>query len=264
MIVIGGKRIELSGVRSVSYLDDPSLCPPVTDFSVRTRRTRAVIVHTHCGTASGIVRPGRLDNDDRVAVLARYQTRTDRQVSWDYTVGRDARVFAQNDPAERFTWHATAWNSISVGIELIQNDDGSLYAEQVSAAVCLIDALTKTLRIQRQIAWSNGQPVLSVIPRADEKGSTKGSDMVGVFAHCHNTLSRGKGDPGPAVFRALASAGYETFDFAAGSDLSAWKARQKQLGVKADGIALDATCDALAKQSSTSSPIGLWVTRPGD
>ena len=263
MIVLCGNRIELPGVRSVSYLDDPGLCPQVTDSSERTRRVRAVVLHTHSGTATGAVKPGRLGDDDKLAVLARYQTRTDRQVSWDFTVGRDARVFAQNDPEKRCTWHATSWNSISIGIELIQDADGALYAEQLEAAVRLIDALTRTFRIQRQIAWRSGQPHLALIERASEKGTMQGRDMVGVFAHVHNTRSRGKGDPGPAPFKALAAAGYDLFDFATGSDLLAWKARQQQLGVAADGIPLDGTCNALAKQTGRSSH-GLWVTRPGD
>jgi hypothetical protein len=263
MIVLCGNRVEIPGVRSVSFLDDPSLCPAVTDHSPRTRRVRAVVLHTHSGTATGVVKPGRLNEDDKLALLARYQARTDRQVSWDFTVGRDARVFAQNDPADRYTWHATSWNAISMGIELIQDGDGALYAEQIDAAVRLIDLLTRTFRIQRQIAWRGGQPHLAMIERANEKGSSKGADMVGVFAHVHNTTSRGKGDPGPAIFKALASSGYDLFDYTTGNDLSAWKARQQQLGIKADGIPLDATCDALAKQAGQSS-CGLWVTRPGD
>lgn len=263
MILLCGNRVELPGVRSVSYLDDPSVCPQVTDHSPRTRRVRAIVLHTHSGTATGTVKPGRLVDDDKLAVLARYQTRSDRQVSWDYTVGRDARVFAQNDPAEQYTWHATSWNSISIGIEMIQDADGALYAEQIEAAVCLIDTLTRTFRIQRQIAWRGGQPHLALIERANEKGAGQGRDMVGVFAHVHNTTSRGKGDPGPAIFKALSAASYDVFDFTTGSDLSAWKARQQQLGVKADGIPLDMTCDALAKQTGRSSH-GLWVSRPGD
>ena len=264
MIVLNGAAVDIPGVRSVCWKDDASICPQVTDRSQRVLRVRALVFHTHKGTASGVVKPGRLDrDDDKLAILARYQARTIRQVSWDFTIGRDARVFCQNDPAERFTWHAGAWNRLSIGIEMIQDDDGALYAEQIEAAIALTDLLTRTFRIQRQMAWQRGKPYLGLIYRADEHGEARGFDMVGVFAHCHNTLSRGPGDPGPAIFKALASAGYDLFDYHTGNDLSAWRARQQQLGVKMDGIPLDATCDALAALSGRSSR-GLWVTRPGD
>jgi hypothetical protein len=194
--------------------------------------------------------------------LCRYQTTTARDVSWDFTVGRDGVVYAQNDPVTDYSWHATAWNPISLGIELVQDPDGAFYAEQIGACVALVDTLTRALKIQRQVSWRGKEPHLSMIYRADEHGASKGADMVGVFAHSHNTVSRGRGDPGPAPFKALAAAGYEIFDFATGSDLSAWRSRQSQLGLKADGIALDATCEALAAKAHSQH--GLWVSRPGD
>ncbi|MBL8684435.1 MAG: N-acetylmuramoyl-L-alanine amidase [Myxococcales bacterium] len=260
-IVLGGIAHEVEGLRSVSYLDDPKIAPRITDSDARKRRVRSVIVHTTSGTCrAGKVKPGRLATDDRAGVLARYQTRTARRVSWDYTVGRDGVVIAQNDPVERYSWHATAWNPISVGIELVQDADGTLYEEQLGALVLLVDELTRRLRIQRQLAWVGDAPVLSQLARADEKGA-KGVDMVGVFAHVHNTLSRGAGDPGPAPFRALRAAGYEGFDFAAGADRSTWRERQRALGIAADGIALDDTCAALERSGRAC---GLWVPRPGD
>jgi hypothetical protein len=261
-LVFGGIACQVEGLRTVSYLDDPTRAPRITDSDARRRRIRAIIVHTTSGTCrSGRVREGRLADDDRAEVLARYQTRTARRVSWDYTVGRDAVVYAQNDPLEWYSWHATAWNSLSVGIELVQDADGSLYAEQLDALVLLVDELTRRLRIQRQIAWRGDSPILELLARADERGASKGADMVGVFAHVHNTRSRSAGDPGPAPFRALHAAGYEPFDVAAGTDLAAWRERQRGLGIAADGLPLDQTCAALER---SGRPCGLWVPRPGD
>lgn len=260
-LVFSGLAHEVEGLRSVSYLDDSTIAPRITDSDKRARRIRSVIVHTTSGTCrAGKVHPGRLATDDRAGVLARYQTRTARRVSWDYTVGRDGVVIAQNDPLERYSWHATAWNPISVGIELVQDADGSLYAEQLDALVLLVDELTRRLRIQRQIAWRGDSPILELLARADEHGA-KGADLVGVFAHVHNTRTRGSGDPGPAPFRALHAAGYEPFDVAAGADLSTWRERQRALGIPADGLPLDQTCAALER---AGRPCGLWVPRPGD
>ena len=258
-IVIGGRLIELKGARSASWTD--GTVPRVTDRSERTRRVRAIVLHTHEGTATGAIKPGRIADDRTARSLARYQSSTTRQVSWDYTVGRDAVVYAQSDPAVEYTWHASSWNPISIGIELIQDDDGSLYDDQLDALVSLVDTLTREFRIQRQIPWRDGAPMLGVIYRADEAGTLRGQDMVGVFGHANNTRSRGKGDPGPAPFYALHEAGYELFDYAVGEDSRVWRDRQVRMGVKADGLPLDATCDALARGGH---PYGLWIERPYD
>jgi len=261
-LVFGGIAHEVEGLRSVSYLDNPALAPRITDFNRRTKRVRAIIVHTTSGGGTGKVKPGNFPGDDkRGALLARYQTRTARRVSWDYTVDRAGVAFCQNDPLGLSSWHATAWNQLSVGIELVQDPDGALYEDQLAALVLLCDEITRRLKIQRQIAWKDDKPVLELLARADERGAKRGSDMVGVFAHVHNTRDRGPGDPGPAPFRALKAAGYEGFDVAAGADLSTWRERQRSLGIPADGIPLDQTCAALER---AGRPCGLWVPRPGD
>lgn len=263
-IPIGEKRLQLVA-RTVSFEDDASAAPQITDYDVRTRRVRAVVLHTTSGTCrSGAVKDSFTGSDAKAKLLAKYQTKTDRHVSWDYTVGRDGVIYAQNNPAKLYSWHATSWNPISVGIELVQDDDGALYHGQLVSLIELVDVLTRELRIQRQLAVVGGQPVLSKLARADEKGALRGGDMVGIFAHCHNTDSRGPGDPGPAPFRALLTAGYEGFDFAAGADREAWRARQSISGIVGkgvDGIALDTTCAALEQ---AGRPCGLWVPRPGD
>jgi hypothetical protein len=258
-IVIGGREIELKGARSCSWLD--GTVPRVTDRTERTRRVRAIVLHTHEGTATGAIKSDRLADDRTARALARYQSSTTRTVSWDYTVGRDGVVLAQSDPAVEYTWHATAWNPISIGIELVQDEDGALYDAQLDALVSLCDTLTREFRIQRQIPWRDGSPMLGVIYRADEQGTLRGSDMVGVFAHANNTRNRGRGDPGPAPFYALHEAGYELFDFAVGEDSKAWRDRQVRARMKPDGIPLDATCSALVE---AGHPHGLWVERPYD
>jgi hypothetical protein len=258
-IVIGGREIELKGARSCSWLD--GTVPRVTDRTERTRRVRAIVLHTHEGTATGSIKPDRIADDRSARALARYQSSTTRTVSWDYTVGRDGVVLAQSDPATEYTWHATTWNAISIGIELVQDSDGALYDAQLDALVSLVDTLTREFRIQRQIPWRDGAPMLGVIYRADEQGTLRGQDCVGVFAHCNNTRNRGKGDPGPAPFYALHEAGYELYDFALGEDSREWRSRQVRAGVKADGLPLDGTCDALLK---AGHPHGLWVERPYD
>lgn len=262
-LVYDGQKVELSGVETISFLDDPKVAPRITDKNPRTRRARAIVLHTTSGgCAKGLV----LDvpvTSTKAEVYARYQTRTERQVSWDYTVDLDGTVLAQSDPKVEYSWHAGAWNPISVGIELVQTPKGELYKHQLDTLVLLVDWLTRTLKIQRQYAANDGKPTLVTIPRASFTGGG-GADMVGVFAHCQNTTPdvRGPGDPGPAPFVWLARAGYEPFDYLASEDRRVWKQRQQTLGLSApyDGIPLDDTVSALRAQKGRD----LWVARPGD
>jgi murein L,D-transpeptidase YcbB/YkuD len=67
---------------------------------------------------------------------------------------------------------------------------------------------------------------------------------------------RGAGDPGDHLFEKLRAAGFEAFDFEAGEDLRAWKQRQRSLGLQADGIPGQRTCQALRQ---AGHPHGLWT-----
>jgi hypothetical protein len=261
VIPFNGHSVEIPGARTLSYLDNAKIAPQITDSTPRTRRIRAIVLHTTSGTATGKVAAGSVAST-RAEVLARYQTRTERKVSWDVTIDLDGDVIVQNDVVKNYSWHATAWNSLSMGIELVQGPGGVLYADQIAALVAVVDFYTMALGIQRQIAWApeaNG-PCLSRIPRADEHGKG-GQDMVGIFAHCHNTNSRGPGDPGAAPFLALADAGYDRFDYRVEEDKQVWRGRQSAIGCATiDGIPLTETCRALEKKNG--SPV--WVTRPND
>lgn len=258
-IVIGGRRIETPAFESVSFLDDATKAPPVIHSSPRTRRVRSIILHSVRGTL-GPVKSG-FKPSSRAEAEARYQSHTTRAVSWDATLDTDGTLIWQNDPAARFTWQATAWNQFSIGIELVQDGDGTLYDGQLQTLVKVLDQLTAELRIQRQIAWGPSGLPTGVLARADEHGSKQGVDMTGVYTHFMNTTSRGRGDV-TAPFEYLRRAQYECFDVPAGEDLAAWRKRQSEVlgfaGADADGIPLDKTCAALEARGYDH---GLWVKR---
>lgn len=259
-IVIGGKRID-TPFESVCWLDDAKVAPRVTDYGARLRRPRIICLHTVHGKL-GPVRPG-FKASDRAAVYARYQTRTSRAVSWDATLDTDGTLIWQNDPLERFCWHATAINPVSIGIECIQDDDGALYDGQLQTLVRVADLLTGVLGIQRQMPWIGSGVPRGVRPRLDEHGPAKGANWVGMCAHFMVTTSRGLGDTLPP-FEYFARAGYEKFDYDAGSDLATWKIRQRAAGMppsEQDGIALTKTRAALA---ASGRLLGQWTARPGD
>jgi len=257
-VVIGGQRLD-TPFESVCWLDDAKLAPRVTHASPRTRRVRAIVLHTTSGKL-GPVRPG-FKASTRAEVEAHYQTSTTRAVSWDGCVDTDGLLVWQNDPVSQFTWHATSENPLSIGIELVQDDDGSLYDGQLQTVVKIVDFLTERLRIQRQIPWVGTGIPRGVRPRLDEHGTVQGANVVGVVTHFQITANRGPGDT-VVPFDYLARAGYEKFDLDAGDDLAMWKARQRAVcgfvGGDVDGVPLDKTCAALEAKGYAH---GLWVSR---
>lgn len=259
-IIIAGKRIA-TPFESISWLDDAQVAPRITHVSPRTRRVRAIVLHTIHGKA-GPIKAG-FKPSTRAEAQARYQANTARAASWDATLDTDGTLLWQNDPVSSFSWHATAWNPFSLGIECVQDDDGTLYDGQLQTLVRVVDFLTGLLKIQRQIPWGDSGLPRGVVARLDEHGAHKGDDYVGVAAHYMNTTNRGLGDT-QAPFEYLKRAGYECFDLADEQDLQAWKTRQMAMGMPRaewDGVPLDRTVAELTKRGY---PLGLWVRRPDD
>jgi hypothetical protein len=260
-LIINGKKVDVPGLEVHSWLDGPSWIKEITDFSHRSKSIRLIICHTHKGIKGNLL-PGSGPGSSVASALVRYQTNTDRSVSWDYTIDNNGVVYCQNDPTKKVSWQAGSVNAVSLGFELVQNDNGDVYEVQIEKAVLLIDALTALLGIQRQIAWdrSGNKPKVTVCPRLESGGS----DVVGIAGHRNQTKNRGAGDPGDHIYLALQKAGYECFDLNDGEDLKAWKERQKALGfpdAECDGIPGPKTVAAL---KAAGKKHGMWVSRPID
>lgn len=260
MIVVNGNTHEIDGVETVSWLDDPKVKEQQTDFNIRTRTIRMIIVHTIEGKL-GKVRPGK--GDPRTGFnQAKYQTQTARKVSWCYTICKNGLVICQNDPAKHFTWHAggkvSDVNPISIGIEFDQElPSGDLYEDQLIAGAKFINGLCDAFEIQKQIMMKKGTPYLKTIHRLS--GPNSGYDMVGVFAHSNQTENKPIGDCGPYIWPILRdNHNFETFDFGADEDLNTWKFRQQEIGVEADGIPLKNTVNKLKEMGYKN---GIWANR---
>lgn len=270
-IVINNKKYEVDGLKTESWLDGNPKVKYVTDKDDRKRRIRLVVLHTHEGIKGDLL-DGFGPNTTIDERLSMYQVSTDRYVSWDGTVDQNGDVTWQNDPIKHYTWQAgdSRINQISLGIELVQKiveengvKKGNLYKGQLEKTVLMIDFLTATLGIQRQIPWdkARNKPALTQLARLQKDG---GGNVVGIVGHVQLTSNRGVGDPGPYVFEALRDAGYELFDISSGEDLTTWKQRQLSLGMsqrEADGIPLD---DTIALLKAKGHKHGLWVKRPID
>lgn len=240
-IIIKNRKLEVPGLKTTSWLDPeaPALkIKQVTDKSPRKTWIRSIVCHTVHGKLGKLL-PGYGPNTDLDLRYARYQTNTERQVSWDFTEDFSGDWIIQNDPLEFFTWQAGAVNAHTCGLEMVQHDNGDLYEDQIQKAVLFIDFLTAILGIQRQIPWDieKDKPMLRLVNRIS--GDGKGKDVVGVYNHSNQTSNRGPGDCGPWLPAALKAAGYLPFNFDKNEDKAFWKAEQLKLGLKpeeCDGV----------------------------
>jgi hypothetical protein len=263
-IIFNGAQFEIPGIKTLSWKDPDASrlgIKEVTHKSPRGTWLRGIVCHTIHGTLGNLL-PG-LGPDSTIDLAeARYQTNTDREVSFDYTCDFNGEWIIQNDPLKNYTWQATSVNGYTLGFELVQQNNGDLYEGQIAKAVEFIDFLTAKLGIQRQIPWDskNNCTPHGVVQRI--AGPNHGSDVVGVYSHSHQTTNRGYGDCGPWLPAALKAAGYETYAFDGDDDKAIWKARQKALGFAdkdCDGVPGPATVRALQASGKKN---GRWVKRP--
>lgn len=203
-IIVDGQRIETPGLETVCWLDDPKV-PRATDGRSRHAiGARAITLHTVHGKR-GPLAPG-VKASTRAQAYAVYQAHTSREVSWHFTVDTDGTIVQSADPALWVCWHAGSVNAWTVGIELVQETDGTLYEGQMAALVALCDLLCARLNIPRRVPVGlDGRPVAGVIARLT---GTSGP-WPGIFGHRNQTTNRGPGDPGDHPFAALLAAGYE-------------------------------------------------------
>jgi len=248
MLVLAGKQIE-TPFASKSWLDDPAY-RIANDKASRSANTwiRGITLHTTHGKYPQPIIPGMGMPGSALANIL-YWNRSPAYASAHLLLDQDGTVCQCADLVTETTWHATSVNPITVGVEICQAADGSLYQGQIDVAVSLCDWLTVQLGIQRQVpqAYAN-KPIQRLVDGA--------RDFVGIFGHRDQTSDRGRGDPGDFVMDALVKAGYERFDLDRLEDRTAWRERQARLGIVADGLPGKATVAALK-----SNPDGLWVRR---
>jgi hypothetical protein len=188
----------------VCWLDDPKI-PKATDGKPRkSDSAKAIVLHTVHGKVGELKAGGK--PSARAELYARYQAYTAREVSWHFTIDTDGTIIQSADPALWTCWHAGAVNGWTVGIELVQDKDGTLYQDTLDACVTLCELLCGSLGITKQYpATIEGKPSRKLVPRLT---GTQGP-WSGVFGHRNQTNNRGAGDPGDQVFEALRAAGFQ-------------------------------------------------------
>lgn len=260
-IIINKRDYRVPDQTIQNYIDDPNLSLKPNDGKRRINTwIRGIVLHTSRGipggsnkTAQKIV-PGvgpNLKRDERIAKMWSLDSRNagahlivDADGSWVCTA--DLQNFA--------AYHAGNVNGVTIGIEIYQQYDATIYEVQLENVCIMVDFLTKHFGIQRQFH----RPYRG---RAIKRGLQRGLDMVGIYGHRDCSNNRGSGDPGDAIFDYLQDCGYESYNYDYDEDKSIWRQRQEQLNLLDDGIPGPTTVQALRNNGYN---YGLWVSRPGD
>jgi hypothetical protein len=203
-IIIAGERVS-TAFESVSWVDNPREVPKATDGRARAKdAAKAIVLHTVHGKRGALKTGGKPSK--RAESYARYQAATARDVSWHFTVDTDGTVVQSADPALWLCWHAGAVNAWTIGIELVQDADGTLYDATLASVVALCELLCASLAIPRRLPVNaRGKPAQGVLTALTGARGPWG----GVFGHRNQTRNRGPGDPGDQPFEALLRAGFE-------------------------------------------------------
>lgn len=129
------------------------------------------------------------------AAVHAYWSRTDRIGAAHLLVDADGAVYQIADLSTRAMYHCVGYNQVSIGVEVVQQSDSSLFAAQLVSVVELCEWLALRFSLSRSVAMPY-TGVRSVV------------DGVGVLGHRDLSSNRGGGDPGDFVMGALVDAGW--------------------------------------------------------
>jgi hypothetical protein len=206
-VAIAGKPEEIPGIVTKSFLDPkgPKHCK---NFYRSGHRffgdLRQIVLHT----TGGIRGCGRIALDsagsplvastERVNNFAIYYARKScRDASAHLWAGERGTVLCTADLLDERTWHAGSCNPFSIGIEMTERSDGSVFSATIQTTVALVEWLCNRFDIPRVIPMRGGQHITSPFSSVTK--------FRGIVGHRNQT---GKHDPGDAIFDALFTAGF--------------------------------------------------------
>lgn len=163
-------------------------------------------------------------------------------------------------------YHAEASNDWSIGIEMSTRPDGGIYQATIDAAARLVAALCRLVGIPEQMPRGpyRGDPLLRMeVTDHDHRVQLGGPDVVGVLGHRDNTSQRGRGDPGDAIWTALAALGFEGLDYAGGEDLLKGRVRQQALNASGGALKVDGLIGPASLAEARRQGFARWRDVPG-
>lgn len=235
-LLISGVEVAVAGLEIVNRHDAAWARLDARDC--RKRRTpwvRQIIIHTTKGKHPQRIIPG-LGPSGADRRVAEFWHGDPAYSGAHLVVDRDGSIACLADLVDDTAHHAELSNEWSVGIEMYQEGDGGIYDAVLASTVLLVRALCTEIGIPFQVAADTyvNRPIARMVDG--------GRDCVGIFGHRDNTSSRGRGDPGDAIYARLAAAGAELLDFGERQDLAVWRARQRRLNACGQKLTCDGVC----------------------
>lgn len=236
-LIIDGKTELVPGITVFNYKDHPELkLKPGEDMRARhTRWIRSICWHNTKNIPT-VLKQGKGPYTNLGNRIAKLWSTDNRNAGAHLSVDWDGTVCCHADLIRDATFHAGSVNEVSIGGEIYEDGNGVIYETQIDVVIHVTIWMCQRFGIQMQtLDPSNNSQIQRI--------NSGGSDVVGVFGHCHQWKGK-PDDPGKHVFDALINSGFHTFSFDR-DDKDFWKDIQKKLGLKPDGVPGPVTCDAL-------------------
>lgn len=204
-LVFNGESVEVAGVKIVNFLDDDSLTLADHSYAQRHEAIKHIVLHTTKGFPDHefekpqSVREDAAESKHCTARKTVEYWRSGHRIAGAHAIiDADGTVCCLADIMTASVYHCVDFNQISVGIEITQQGDASLFRRQIDVVSVLVEALTTRLSLPRTVA----------LPY---RGRRDAVDGVTVLGHRDCSKNRGFGDPGDFVMEAaLQSGGWTT------------------------------------------------------
>lgn len=255
-LLIDGRFVPVPGATVLSPGEEPWVKLAPNDCGDRaTKWIRQVTVHTTQGIWPQRIVPRAPRAGSRAEQIARYWS-TDGRNGGAPLIVDGTTIACLVDLVRKQGYHATTVNHWSVGIEMVQEPDGSIGEDTLDTTVALILVLCDELGIPLFID-SRPYRTNTIIERLRDGGP----DVVGVHGHRSNAwmkpewlspekrakyprgyADRGRGDPGDEIFVRLLAAGAVAVDFDARHELVIVRGLQRRLNALGEKLTEDGVC----------------------
>lgn len=258
MLLIAGKLIPIPGVASVAPASHggPAWARLDTgDYRARRARwVRQIVIHTTKGIWPQSVRPGA-GPDGRDRRVADFWHRDPEHSAAHIVVDSDGSVACLADLMTTAAYHATVANDVSVGIEMYQELDGSIYEAVLTSTVATVLALCDAMSIADQYAADpyRNAPIQRLI---------NDDQFCGIYGHRANTSRRGRGDPGDEIWRRLEAAGVEPVQVGQHQDVEVARQRQAYLASNGAALSVDGVVGPRSIQAAREQGFCRWSLVP--
>lgn len=216
-LVIDGKKVMVDGVNVVNFLDDTELVLADHCCSRRRHDVRFIVLHTTHGypdhenpTPQRVRDEAASEEHCTAKKTIAYWRKPDARIGGaGVVVDADGTCYCLCDLATVAAYHCVGMNQISVGIEVVQQSDSSLFRRQLDVVVLLIEALQQHFELPRTAAMPyRGCRAEFDVDAKGNKSYCEGLGGVGVVGHRDCSGNRGSGDPGDFLMQAFVDAGW--------------------------------------------------------